>query len=194
MVETTTSTPTFGGKESEALPLEPLNHQNSIIPIPTASNPLLLSRTPNIPDGGFHAWLQVFCGFWAFLNSWGLVNAFGVFQDYYHTTLIPNNSNSDISWIGSIQAFLVCATTVIAGPIFDRGHSRILVMFGSIVAVSGMMMTSLCTKYWQLMLAQGLCVGIGSGCLFLPAIAIIPSYFTTKRALATGIAASGSSL
>lgn len=194
MGETTIATPTFGEKESEVLPLEPLHPQHSAIPVTTGSNTLPSSGTPNIPDGGLLAWLQVFCGFWAFLNSWGLVNAFGVFQDYYHTTLISNVSNSDISWIGSIQAFLVCATTVVAGPVFDRGHSRILVMFGSIVGVFGMMMTSLCTEYWQLMLAQGMCVGVGSGCLFLPAIAIIPSYFTTKRALATGIAASGSSL
>jgi len=61
------------------------------------------------------------------------------------------------------------------------------------MVVFGMMMTSLCTTYWQLMLAQGLCVGIGSGCLFLPAIGIVPSYFTTKKAFAMGISASGSS-
>lgn len=56
------------------------------------------------------------------------------------------------------------------------------------------MMTSLCSAYWQLMLAQGLCVGVGGGCLFIVSVAIIPSYFTTKRAFAIGLAASGSSL
>lgn len=102
-------------------------------------------------------------------------------------------SNSDISWIGSIQAFLLCSATVFAGPVFDRGHPRFLITFGTFFVVFGLMMTSLCTSYWQLMLAQGLCVGVGQGCLFLPAIAIIPSYFTTKKAFAMGIAASGSS-
>lgn len=124
----------------------------------------------------------------------GLVNSFGVFQDYYSTTLIPDVSNSDISWIGSIQAFLLCGATVFAGPVFDSGHPRILIVSGSVLVVFGMMMTSLCSTYWQLMLAQGLCVGLGSGCLFLPAIGIVPSYFTTKKAVAMGIAASGSSL
>lgn len=56
------------------------------------------------------------------------------------------------------------------------------------------MMTSLCDKYWQLMLAQGLCMGLGAGGLFITSIAIIPSYFDTKRAFAMGVAASGSSL
>lgn len=56
------------------------------------------------------------------------------------------------------------------------------------------MMTSLCTKFWQLILAQGVCVGLGGGCLFITAIAIIPSYFTTKRAIAIGLGAAGSSI
>lgn len=65
---------------------------------------------------------------------------------------------------------------------------------GTVLIVLGMMMTSLCTKYWQFMLAQGICMGIGNGCLFLPGIASLPTYFSTKRGAATGIAAAGSSL
>ncbi|KAK7207743.1 major facilitator superfamily domain-containing protein [Myxozyma melibiosi] len=57
-----------------------------------------------------------------------------------------------------------------------------------------MMMTSLCKEYWQIMLAQGITVGLGTGCLFIPAIAVIPQYFTTKRAFASGLVAAGSSL
>lgn len=56
------------------------------------------------------------------------------------------------------------------------------------------MMTSLCSVYWQLMLAQGICVGIGSGCCFITSVFVIPSYFTTRRAIAIGISASGSSV
>lgn len=62
------------------------------------------------------------------------------------------------------------------------------------MVVLGLMMTSLCTAYWQLILAQGVCVGLGSGCLFLTCIAILPTYFVRYRALAIGVAASGSSV
>lgn len=55
-------------------------------------------------------------------------------------------------------------------------------------------MTSLCTTLWQFILAQGVCVGLGSGAFFLTAVATIPTYFTTKKSLAMGIAASGSSV
>lgn len=57
-----------------------------------------------------------------------------------------------------------------------------------------MFMLSLCTKYWQILLAQAFCVGIGSGLLGLTSVAIIPLWFRKKRMIATGIAATGSSL
>jgi len=60
--------------------------------------------------------------------------------------------------------------------------------------VFGVMMTSIATEYWQIMLAQGFCVGIGAGCVFVPGVSILPTYFSTRKALATGIATSGSSL
>lgn len=62
------------------------------------------------------------------------------------------------------------------------------------MVVFGMMMTSISTSYWQIVLAQAMCMGIGLGCLFVPSVAIVSTYFSTRKAFATGIAASGSSL
>ena len=55
-------------------------------------------------------------------------------------------------------------------------------------------MLSLCHELWQAILAQGFCIGLGGGCLFLPAVAILPTYFRKRLGLAVGVAASGSSL
>jgi len=55
------------------------------------------------------------------------------------------------------------------------------------------MMLSLCTAYWQALLAQGVVVGIGSGFLFVPSFAVVQGYFSTRVGLAVGIAATGSS-
>lgn len=55
-------------------------------------------------------------------------------------------------------------------------------------------MTSLCREYWQVILAQGVVIGLGNGCLWIPSVAVIPQYFTTKKALAMGVAAAGSSI
>lgn len=82
----------------------------------------------------------------------------------------------------------------LSGPIFDRGYLRVLLVVGSFGVVFGFMMLSLATTYWECLLAQGFCIGIGSGLLFVPAVAILPTYFNTKLGMVMGLAASGSSL
>ncbi len=124
----------------------------------------------------------------------GTVNTFGVFQTYYATNLLQDQSPSNISWIGSVQAFLLLIVGVITGPLYDAGYFRALISLGAFLIPFGFMMTSLCSKYWQIMLAQAICIGLGNGCMFIPSVAILPQYFSTRKALANGIAASGSSL
>lgn len=122
------------------------------------------------------------------------MNSFGAFQSYYSSELLSDVSDSNVSWIGSIHGFLLCLTGFLAGPLFDTGYAYYLIYIGSFLVVFGMFMVSLCTQYWQVMLAQGVCIGLGSGCLFIPSVGIIPTYFSTRKALATGLAASGSSI
>ncbi|KAG4422349.1 hypothetical protein IFR04_004501 [Cadophora malorum] len=141
------------------------------------------------------AYLQVVGAFFLMFNSWGVANTFGAYQNYYETALLKEETPSRISWIGSIQAFLLLLLGgLLTGPIFDAGHLRGLVIVGTVASVFGMMMTSICKEYWQVVLAQGLVVGVGSGCMLLPSVAVFPQYFTKRRALATGLAAAGSSL
>ncbi|KAH6705156.1 MFS general substrate transporter [Leptodontidium sp. MPI-SDFR-AT-0119] len=141
------------------------------------------------------AYLQVVGAFFLMFNSWGVANTFGAYQNYYESALLKDETPSRISWIGSIQAFLLLLLGgLLTGPIFDAGHLRGLVIVGTVASVFGMMMTSICREYWQVVLAQGLVVGFGSGCMLLPSVAVFPQYFTKRRALATGLAAAGSSL
>jgi len=82
----------------------------------------------------------------------------------------------------------------ITGSIYDAGYVHSLMLVGSFLVVFGQMMLSLATSYYQVVLAQAICIGIGCGCLFVPGVAILSTYFSTKIATAMGIAASGSSL
>lgn len=86
------------------------------------------------------------------------------------------------------------ALGIIAGPIYDRGYLRSLVAVGAVLLVLGMLLTGTSSRYWQIMLAQGIVVGLGSGCVFLPSIAVLPQYFEKRRALATGLSSSGSAI
>lgn len=126
--------------------------------------------------------------------SRGVNSSFGVFQAFYGTDVLKHHSASSISWIGSTQVFLLLLTGFLSGPLFDAGWFTYLHLLGSILLVLGLFTTSVCTKYSEFILAQSLCVGIGCGLLFVPSVAIIAQYFTSKKSLANGLASIGSGI
>ncbi|KAM5362717.1 hypothetical protein ACJZ2D_012379 [Fusarium nematophilum] len=142
------------------------------------------------PDGGWIAWMVVLSGHLVIMNTWGLINSFGVFQPYYATTL--SRPPSDISWIGSFEVFLLFFVGTFTGRMTDGGFFRHLFGLGFLLVVLGMFAVSFCKTYWQFFLAQGICMGLGNGCLFCPSMATISTYFEKRRALAMGLAAAGS--
>lgn len=141
------------------------------------------------PDGGVTAWTQAFMALLVLTNSWGWINSFGVFQTYYTSTL--GHPPSDISWIGSVQTFLLFFIGTFSGRATDAGLFRPVFIAGLCLHLIGVFTTSVCTKYWQLFLAQGVCTGIGNGLQFCPTMSLLSTYFSTNRSLAIGIAASG---
>lgn len=146
------------------------------------------------PDGGLDAWLQVLSAWCVIFSTFGLVNCFGVYQTYYEQVLLPDSSSSSISWVGSIQGFLLLAGGIFSGPLFDMGYFRQLLYCGLFLIIFGQFMTSLCTEYWQVLLAQGFCIGLGCALTFPPSTATLSQYFSRRIALATGLASSGSPL
>ncbi|KAL2859228.1 major facilitator superfamily domain-containing protein [Aspergillus pseudodeflectus] len=172
----------------------PSPHQQDAEEPSTGSAPKPATGPSPPPNGGLDAWLHVLGGFMLFFNTWGMLNTFGVFQTYYESGALFSRSSSDISWIGSIQATMLLLVGFVTGPIYDRGYLRALLVAGSFGIVFGTMMLSLCKEYWQVLLAQGFTVGIGAGCLFVPCVSLLPTYFSTKLGAALGLAVSGSSL
>lgn len=108
--------------------------------------------------------------------------------------LLKGTSPSTISWIGSVQTFCFMTIAVIMGPIFDMGYCRPLIIVGALLEIVGFMLTSISTKFWQILLAQGICVGLGTCCLSIPSMAIVPLYFSKRRALAMATATVGSGI
>ena len=123
----------------------------------------------------------------------GIVNAYGVYQTYYETGFLSASGPDAISWIGSIQSFFLLGSAMVSGPLFDAGYFRALFSVGTFLITFGFMMTSLSSVYWQVLLAQGFCIGIGTGCLVAPSLSLLQQHFVKRRALATGIAVTGGS-
>lgn len=90
--------------------------------------------------------------------------------------------------------FVTFAVALLAGSLFGRGFMRHLMVVGSIMVIFGQMMLSLSKEYYQVVLSQGFCTGIGAGLIYVPAIAMVNTQFTTKRALTMGLVTSGASL
>lgn len=127
-------------------------------------------------------------------SSRGIINTWGVFQTFYEEQALSSYTPSQIAWIGSIQSSLLLLVGAITGPLFDAGYFTLLLLVGNLSITFGLMMTSIATEYWHFILAQGFLVGIGAGCLFVPSVAILPQYFKKLRALANGVAATGSGI
>lgn len=121
----------------------------------------------------------------------GFTLSYGAFQTYYKDTLLSSSSASAISWIGTVQGWLLILVGVLSGPLFDLGYFRPMLYLGNFLVVFGIMMLSLCDRYWQVLLAQGLCMGLGAGLLYIPSLALVGIWFERRRALAMGVVMSG---
>lgn len=83
---------------------------------------------------------------------------------------------------------------LVSGPLFDLGYYRSMIITGSVLSVFGIMMLSLASKYYQIFLSQGICMGLGFGLLYIPSLTLLSRSFVRKRALALGVATAGAPL
>ncbi|KAF8225737.1 MFS general substrate transporter [Tricholoma matsutake] len=152
---------------------------------------------PEYPEGGWQAWCVV-VGVWLTqFCTLGYNNSYGVYNDFYVREYLNNHYvSSEISWIGSAQLFLAMSTGFFAGRAFDAGYFYSLMIGGSILYVFCLFMLSLShpQQYYQVFLTQGLGTGFGIGITYMPTMALLTQYFVRRRALAIGIAVSGTAL
>jgi MFS family permease len=148
----------------------------------------------DFPDGGREAYLVLLGGWCCLFVSFGWINVIGIFQEYYQENSLSQYSSSAVSWIPSMEVFMMFLGGPICGKIFDSYGPRYLLLFGSFAHVFGLMMTSLSSQYYQFFLAQGVCSAMGASAVFYAGMGSVATWFFKKRATAFGIMASGSSL
>ncbi|PPQ88170.1 hypothetical protein CVT25_005135 [Psilocybe cyanescens] len=153
-------------------------------------------QAPSFPEGGLRAWLTVIGGTMVTFCTFGVVQSFGVYQDYYSRTSLSERSSSEISLIGSMQVFLVFAIGLPAGRLFDAGYFHHCLLTGSVIYIFSIFVLSIAEPhhYYQNLLSQGVGMGLGMGMMFLPSLTITSHYFRVKRSMAMGIVIAGSSL
>ena len=93
------------------------------------------------PDGGLKAWTQVAMAWLSIFNAWGYANSFGAFQTYYETTL--DVSPSTISWIGSVQVFILFFVSAFSGRALDAGLFLPAFLVGIVIQLLGIFTMSI---------------------------------------------------
>lgn len=151
-------------------------------------------EVPPPPDGGLEAWLVVVGAWCTSFCSFGWVNSIGIFQSYYESNLLKTYSSSTISWIPSLQIFFMFAMGPIVGKLYDSFGARYLIMVGTFFHVFGLMMASISTEYYQILLSQGVCSAIGASAIFQPALTSVSAWFNKKRGIAFATLSTGSSV
>ncbi|PFH63005.1 hypothetical protein XA68_10417 [Ophiocordyceps unilateralis] len=162
-----------------------------------ASSPPSSAKAPGpdgFPDGGFEAWLVVFGGWCALFCTFGLINCVGVFQQYYVANPLSQYGASAVSWIMSVQIFVMIFCGTIFGRIFDNYGPKWMLRLGTVAYVFGLMMVSLSTQYYQFFLAQSIVSAAGSSAVFNCCMSSLVTWFARRRAAAFGIMVSGSSV
>ncbi|KAL3421605.1 major facilitator superfamily transporter [Phlyctema vagabunda] len=164
------------------------------VPVDGLAVEVSTSKSDEGVDGGIKAWTVVLGAWCCLFCAFGWVNAIGVFQDYYQKHQLQNYSASSISWILSLEPFILFAAGLVIGKLLDNYGPRWLLLTGSFLHVFGVMMISISSEYYQFVLAQGLCSALGASLIFYSALSCTATWFNQRRALAFGIVSSGSSL
>jgi hypothetical protein len=84
----------------------------------------------------------------------------------------------------------------VAGPLFDGGYLRHLLIGGRTIYSFCFMMASISSKYYQILLTHGIGVGVGKGLILSPSVSSLQHHFARSRyrTLAYGLQASGSAI
>lgn len=187
-------------RHSHAPPVPPKDHKFSLDSARTGSTslPLYEEQLPDPvsePLNGRTAKWHALTAMLIVFNTWGLCNAFGLFQAYYTRDYLHGTSPSTVSWIGSVQLALVFGLGVPVGRLVDAGYFRAVFHGGTALLILGIFCTAACTEFWQLLLVQGFVTGLGMGMVVCAGIVALMTWWDEwKIGRAMGLAAAGSCL
>ncbi|EJF56351.1 MFS general substrate transporter [Dichomitus squalens LYAD-421 SS1] len=145
-------------------------------------------------DRGIQAWTFCGAGFVLEMMVWGFGFSYGIFQEYY-TSNPPFNKESPVA----IAAVGTVCLAIEYGEIFFLyfllrkypDYVRLSMWCGLAIYSVSLFTSSFATRVWQLILLQGIGVGVGGGVMYMPIIYLLPQWFSERRGLAGGIIYSG---
>ncbi|KNC96784.1 uncharacterized protein SPPG_07990 [Spizellomyces punctatus DAOM BR117] len=146
------------------------------------------------PDGGY-GWACVLASFMVHVVTIGVQSEYGVFQQAYKDTEeFGSVSNLGIAFVGSLSAAMMGLGGIPTGWLADQYGYNAVCAVGGIIEMVGLLLASLSTEYWHLVLTHGFLMGMGVSVAYYPALSVVSQWFEKRRGIALGIAVSGSGI
>lgn len=137
----------------------------------------------------FRGWYVVAAAFVLLFAGFGTAYSFGAFflplaQDFAAT-------RAEVSAVFSYAAGLIFLTGAVSGHLSDRYGPRPVVAAGIALVAAGLGGSAAAMTLDRVTLCFTLGIGLGVGCIYVPAIGTVQRWFVQRRGLASGIAVTG---
>ncbi|KAK5101103.1 hypothetical protein LTS08_004709 [Lithohypha guttulata] len=144
------------------------------------------------PDGGY-GWVCIFACFLINGATWGICASYGVYLNYYLTqNIFPGSNDIDYAFVGGSNFAAALITAPGVNWLLRRLGTHPVMLMGGVTWLLGWIAASFAKTLWQLVLSQGVCIGIGLGLIWQPSTGIISQWFQKRRSMAQGITSAGS--
>lgn len=147
-------------------------------------------------EGGAVAWFTVLGSILVYYASFGVMNSFGFFQNFYHTEFLHETPLSQIALIGTMQMALMNSLAVVSGALCDLYGVKYLYAGSGAGTISALILLSFLqpNRFWAVFMTQGLLMGLTIAFGVQPALTVVGQHFKERRALAMGLVTTGSAL
>ncbi|CAG6016548.1 unnamed protein product [Menidia menidia] len=143
------------------------------------------------PEGGW-GWMIVISCFLSTICIRAVTRCVSMF--FVEFQLHFERDYSTTAWIHS----LIDSTTMLCAPLGsylgNRMSCRATVILGGLLSSAGLVLSSFASSLEFLYISMGVLTGLGFALSYTPAIAMVGTYFVERKALAYGIALSGSGI
>ncbi|XP_027862944.1 monocarboxylate transporter 12-B-like [Xiphophorus couchianus] len=149
------------------------------------------SRVTNLPEGGW-GWMVVASCFLATICIRAVTRCISMF--FVEFQMYFERDYSTTAWIHS----MIDCTTMLCAPLGsflgNRLSCRVTVFLGGLLSSAGLVLSSFASSLEFLYASLGILTGLGYALSYTTSIAMVGKYFNERKALAFGIALSGSGI
>jgi MFS family permease len=142
-----------------------------------------------IRSRGYYGWVVVAAAFTLMFTGFGIVYSFAAFFKAFQTEF--GAPRAHVSLVFSLCAFLYFMLGAPAGMLADRFGPRRVSFAGVTVLSLGLAGASFAPSLEVLYVTYSICLGVGVGLTYVPAVGAVQPWFIQRRAYATGIAVAG---